>query len=210
MSSREGRSLWGVDKLYYAALFELGNELFREPQTDCSMVVTCSVQKGCHCHLAWEGARETWLCLVQVITGCFGGRRGGVWRWWWVSRPPGGDLASHGRHLCCGVSGNWGRPALASSGGGGEDGLVEMQSWAGLLVLGGFAVVGMVESPRLGKAAEITKANRHPNTPLPAKPRLEVPHPHGFWTPPGMRTPPPPWAACSSVWPIFQWRNFSQ
>ena len=25
-----------------------------------------------------------------------------------------------------------------------------------------------------------------------------------FWTPPGMGTLPPPWAACSNVWPLFQ------
>ena len=45
---------------------------------------------------------------------------------------------------------------------------------------------------------------------MPAKPRPEVPHPHGFWTPPGMGTPPPPLAAWSNAWPLIQERNFSQ
>jgi len=53
----------------------------------------------------------------------------------------------------------------------------------------------------LEKTSKIIKSNRHPNTPMPAKPCPEVPHPHGFWTPPGMGTPPLPWAAWSNVWP---------
>jgi len=34
-------------------------------------------------------------------------------------------------------------------------------------------------------------------------PTDHVPHPHGSWTPLGMVTPPPPWAACASAPPLF-------
>jgi len=37
---------------------------------------------------------------------------------------------------------------------------------------------------------------------MPAKPYPKVPHLHIFWTPPGMGTPPPPWAACANAWPL--------
>jgi len=67
----------------------------------------------------------------------------------------------------------------------------------------------ITESFRLEKTSEIIKSSCQPNTPTPAKPCPEVPHPHGFWTPPGMGTPPPPWAAWSNAWPRFQYRNFS-
>jgi len=36
------------------------------------------------------------------------------------------------------------------------------------------------------------------------KPCLLVQHLNVSWTPPGMVTPPPPWAAHSSTWPLFQ------
>jgi len=35
-------------------------------------------------------------------------------------------------------------------------------------------------SLRLEKPSEIIKPNRHPNTPMAAKPRPQVPHPQGF------------------------------
>ena len=42
--------------------------------------------------------------------------------------------------------------------------------------------------------------------PIPTSPAVcgpHVSHPHGSWTPPGTVTPPPPWAACASAWPLF-------
>jgi len=39
---------------------------------------------------------------------------------------------------------------------------------------------------------------------MPAKPCPKVQYLHFFWTPPRMLTPPPPWAACSDSWPLFQ------
>jgi len=59
----------------------------------------------------------------------------------------------------------------------------------------------IIESLRLEKTSKIVKSNRRPNTTMPAKPCPEVPHLHSFWTPPGMVTPPLPWAACSNAWP---------
>jgi len=38
-----------------------------------------------------------------------------------------------------------------------------------------------------------------PTSTLPAKPGPQGPCLHGFWTPPAMRTPPPPWAARSNA-----------
>ena len=38
----------------------------------------------------------------------------------------------------------------------------------------------ITESFRLEKTSKIIKSNRQPNTPMPAKPCPEVPHPHGF------------------------------
>jgi len=55
----------------------------------------------------------------------------------------------------------------------------------------------------LEKTSEIIKSNHHPNTTMPAKSCPKVPHLHVFWTPPGMVTPPPTWAACSSAWPLL-------
>jgi len=55
----------------------------------------------------------------------------------------------------------------------------------------------------LEKTSKIIKFGRQPNTPMPAKPRPEVPPLHVFWTPPGVGTPPLPWAAWSSAWPWF-------
>ena len=62
----------------------------------------------------------------------------------------------------------------------------------------------ITESIRLEKTSKIIKSNHQPNTTMPAKPCPEVSHPHVFWTPPGMGTPPLPWAAWSSAWPLFQ------
>jgi len=58
----------------------------------------------------------------------------------------------------------------------------------------------ITQSSRLAKTSKITMPNRHPNTPVPAKLCPQVPRPRGFWTPPGMGTPPLPWAAWSSAW----------
>jgi len=79
-----------------------------------------------------------------------------------------------------------------------------------------FAVVGLVacalhcawgeagcslgsENHRLEKTSKIIESNHPPNTTIPTKPYLGVPHRHVFQTPLGMGTPPPPWAACSSA-----------
>ena len=43
--------------------------------------------------------------------------------------------------------------------------------------------------------SKIIRSNRQHKTTVPAKPCSEVPHLHIFWTPPGMGTPPLPWAA---------------
>ena len=63
--------------------------------------------------------------------------------------------------------------------------------------------IRIIESLRLEKTSKI-KSNRPPITTMPTKPYPKVPHLRVFWTPPGMRTPPPPWAACSNAWPLFQ------
>jgi len=39
---------------------------------------------------------------------------------------------------------------------------------------------------------------------LPPKPCSVLPHQHISWTPPGMLTPPPCQAACSTAWPLFR------
>jgi len=62
----------------------------------------------------------------------------------------------------------------------------------------------IIDSLRLEKTSKITKSNHQTNTTMPAKPYLEVPHLHIFLTPPGMVSQPPPWAACSNAWPLFQ------
>ena len=62
----------------------------------------------------------------------------------------------------------------------------------------------IIESLRLEKTSKIIKSNHQANTIMPAKPCPEAPHLHVFWTPPGMGTPPLPWAAYSNVWPLFQ------
>ena len=64
--------------------------------------------------------------------------------------------------------------------------------------------VRIIESLRLKKASTIIKSNHQPITTMPAKPCPEVPHLHVFWTPPGMVTPPVPWAVWSNAWPLFQ------
>ena len=60
---------------------------------------------------------------------------------------------------------------------------------------------GIIESKnhRLEKTSKIIKSNHEPNTTMPTKPRPKVPHLHSFRTPPGMGTPPLPWAACSGT-----------
>ena len=62
----------------------------------------------------------------------------------------------------------------------------------------------ILESLTLENTSKIIKSNHQPITTMPAKPCPEVPCLHVFWTPPGMGTPPLPWAACSNVWPLFQ------
>ena len=54
--------------------------------------------------------------------------------------------------------------------------------------------VKIMESLRLEKTSKTTKSNRQPITTTPAKPCPEVPYLCIFWTPPGMVTPPLPWA----------------
>ena len=61
-----------------------------------------------------------------------------------------------------------------------------------------------IKSLRLEKTSKIMKSNHQHNTTVPAKPCPKVPHLHIFLTPPGMGTPPLPWAACSNAWPLFQ------
>ena len=61
---------------------------------------------------------------------------------------------------------------------------------------------------RLEKNSKIIKANHHPKTTMRAKPCPELPHLHGFWTPPGMGTPPLPWAAWSDAWSLFSVQTF--
>jgi len=53
-------------------------------------------------------------------------------------------------------------------------------------------------SLRLEKTSKTMKSNHHLSTTLPAKPCPQEPHPDGFWTPPGLGTPPPPRAARSA------------
>jgi len=53
--------------------------------------------------------------------------------------------------------------------------------------------------------SKIIKSNRQPNTTT----SRSATHLHVFWTHPGTVTPPPPWATCSSAWPLFQYTNFS-
>jgi len=55
--------------------------------------------------------------------------------------------------------------------------------------------VKITESLRLEKTSKTIKSNHQPITPTPAKPCPQVPHLHGFWTPPATGTPPLPWAA---------------
>jgi len=35
------------------------------------------------------------------------------------------------------------------------------------------------QNHRLEKTSKVIESNRHPSTPVPAKPRPQVPHPHG-------------------------------
>jgi len=44
----------------------------------------------------------------------------------------------------------------------------------------------------LEKTSKNIKSNRQPNTTMPTKPYPKVPHLHGFLTPPGTMTQPPP------------------
>ena len=62
----------------------------------------------------------------------------------------------------------------------------------------------IIESLRLKKTSKIIKSNCHPTTTRTAEPCPEVPYLHIFWTPPGMVTQSPPWAAHSNAWPLFQ------
>ena len=49
----------------------------------------------------------------------------------------------------------------------------------------------IIESSRLEKTSKIIKSNHQHSTTMPAKLGAEVPHLHGFWTPPGMVAPSP-------------------
>jgi len=61
----------------------------------------------------------------------------------------------------------------------------------------------------LEKTSKIISSNHQPNTTMPTKSYSKVPHLHVFQTPPGMGTQPPPWAAYSNTWLLFQQRNYS-
>ena len=67
----------------------------------------------------------------------------------------------------------------------------------------------MTESLRLGQTSEITRSSRHPNPTMPGKLCPEVPHLQSFWTPPGMVTPPLPWAAWSQCLTALAVKKFS-
>ena len=61
----------------------------------------------------------------------------------------------------------------------------------------------ITESLRLENTSKTIKSNHPPNTTMPTRPCPKVSYLHIFWTPPGMGTPPLPWAACSNAWPLF-------
>lgn len=68
----------------------------------------------------------------------------------------------------------------------------------------------MVQNHRIkedGKDHKVIKSNLWLNTFLSAKPQHQVLCPAVSITPSGMVTPPRPWAPCSNVSPLFQWRN---
>jgi len=67
----------------------------------------------------------------------------------------------------------------------------------------------IIESLMLEKTSKINKSNHQAMPAMPTQPCPSVPHLHSPQTPPGMVTPPPPWAACSNAWPRFQRRYFS-
>jgi len=82
---------------------------------------------------------------------------------------------------------------MAGRGGDGRRGWGEQEKvMAGR---GGWQRDRITEPSRLEKTSEIIKSNRQPNPTTPAQPCPQGPHPHGFRTPPGMGTPPLPWAA---------------
>ena len=58
----------------------------------------------------------------------------------------------------------------------------------------------ITESLRLEKTPKIVKSNCQPNTTVPAKSYPELQYLHVLWIPPGMGTPPLPWAAWSTTW----------
>ena len=60
----------------------------------------------------------------------------------------------------------------------------------------------ITESLRLEKTSKI-KSNYQPITTVPAKPCPKVPYLRVFWTPPGMVTPPLPWAACYIIMYVY-------
>ena len=64
-----------------------------------------------------------------------------------------------------------------------------------------------IESPWLEKTARVTQSAYHqynPTKPCPSVQLVNI-----SWTVPGMVTPPPPWAACTSASPLIWRRNFS-
>jgi len=67
--------------------------------------------------------------------------------------------------------------------------------------------IRIVESPRplRSSGSTVNLSPIFPNKPCPSVQHLKV-----SWTPPGTATPSPPWAACSSIWPLFWRGNFFQ
>jgi len=54
------------------------------------------------------------------------------------------------------------------------------------------------------KTSKIITSNRQSSTTMPAKSYPKGLHLPVFWTSPRVVTPPPPWAACSNAWLLFQ------
>ena len=65
----------------------------------------------------------------------------------------------------------------------------------------------ITESFRLEETSKIIQPNHPPTTNVAYWPYPSVPHLHVSWTPPGMVTPPPPWAVCATARPLFQRKN---
>ena len=64
-------------------------------------------------------------------------------------------------------------------------------------------VFRIIESPRLEKTFKIIQSKSSTyHQYFPTKPCPSVQHLNISWAPPGTVIPPPPWAACSSAWPL--------